>query len=56
MQEKPVITVKETDKQGNVVERTYVICEVCGHANDATKAQCEMCSNYLYQERTYVRK
>ena len=51
-----VFNVEETNDKGVLIKRTFIICEVCGHANKETNAQCEMCSNYLHQEKTNVRK
>ncbi|MBR6737949.1 MAG: hypothetical protein IKL82_06320 [Clostridia bacterium] len=42
-----VVVVEKKLADATVVKEQYVICEVCGHANKATNAQCEMCSNYL---------
>lgn len=38
-----------TEKDGTklVEEQKFIICSVCGHANDITASQCEQCSNYL---------
>lgn len=50
--ENKTITVKETvfnnqTKQNEIIERQYIVCGVCGHANPSTNAMCEMCSNFL---------
>lgn len=29
-----------------------IVCEVCGHSNPADNALCEMCSNYLFKQRS----
>lgn len=29
-----------------------IICEVCGYSNPAKNALCEMCSNYLFKQRS----
>lgn len=37
----------EHTKCNEIIEKEYIICDVCGHANEPNNAQCEMCSNYL---------
>lgn len=49
---------KNDDKQGKVGleaklpnSENLVLCKVCGHQNPRNTGMCEMCSNYLFDQK-----